>query len=321
MDIVPIVFAIDENVIIPCGVTITSLLLNAKPETHYDINILYSHSSLTDAGRHLITTCFESWPSCNVSFIDVGSMYESAALNSNGHITKATYYRLQIPDLFPQYDKVIYSDVDIVFQQDLSSMFYSAINGDELIAAVLDLSIDGKFYFNSSLPSSIGKSPRDYFNAGFLVLNTLQMRKEKIVQKFDDILASGSHAENDQDILNIACAGRTVLLPNKYNFQPNHFSNYMWGRDHPEIDFSELFKSATIHYTGAAKPWNSYECVSSDVWWSYYKKSPFYSDDFYFKQQQGLIITCRNEFHKVSSKRLIINLLSRIKASFLRKSS
>ncbi len=42
---VPIVFATDDNMVIPCGVTITSLLMNADKNTFYTIYILY------DAGR------------------------------------------------------------------------------------------------------------------------------------------------------------------------------------------------------------------------------------------------------------------------------
>ena len=40
MNIIPIIFAIDNNVVMQCGVTITSLLMNAKEETFYDIHLM-----------------------------------------------------------------------------------------------------------------------------------------------------------------------------------------------------------------------------------------------------------------------------------------
>jgi hypothetical protein len=35
-----------------------------------------------------------------------------------------------------------------------------------------------------------------------------------------------------------------------------------------------------VHYNGP-KPWKQY-CVNFDIWWEYYRKSPFYNEQFYF---------------------------------------
>lgn len=42
MKTIPIVFAFDNNLILPACVCISSLLMNAKEETFYDIFILHS---------------------------------------------------------------------------------------------------------------------------------------------------------------------------------------------------------------------------------------------------------------------------------------
>lgn len=42
MNIIPIAFAFDNNLIMPAAVAFTSLLKNAAPETFYDIYILHS---------------------------------------------------------------------------------------------------------------------------------------------------------------------------------------------------------------------------------------------------------------------------------------
>lgn len=42
MNTIPIVFAFDNNLILPACVCISSLLMNAKENTFYDIFILYS---------------------------------------------------------------------------------------------------------------------------------------------------------------------------------------------------------------------------------------------------------------------------------------
>ena len=315
---IPIVFAIDNNVVMPCSVTITSLLKNAKADTFYDIYILCNHSKLDVDGRKKLYDAFANSSQCRITFVDVslGEDFKETDWQATGHITKAAFYRLAIPLVFPQFEKVIYADVDMIFQQDLSELFVNSLQQQELIAAVLDLAIDDKYYFQSKLPSMIGKSVKDYFNSGFLVMNLKQMREENIVEEFNRH-AKIKYDQNDQDVLNVVCNGRVQILPSMYNFQLSHFGNYMWGRETTSIQFGELFKHATLHYTGRNKPWNSLECVAYDTWWHYYKMSPFYDDMVYFKRQYDQIEASRNDYHNKSAKRLIINLLGRIKKWFI----
>ena len=46
MNPIPIIFAIDKNVVMQCGVTITSLLKNADEGTRYDVRVLYNEAQL-----------------------------------------------------------------------------------------------------------------------------------------------------------------------------------------------------------------------------------------------------------------------------------
>lgn len=315
---VPVVFAIDKNVVIPCGVTITSLLMNAKEDTCYDVFILCDEIHLGALDRKVLTDAFKDEERGTITFVDVGDAFRETEGMTSGHITKATYYRLAIPTVFPQFDKVIYADIDMIFQQDLSELYESSLQNDELVAAVLDLAIDDKFHFRSNLPSRVGKSEKDYFNAGFLVMNLKLMREEGIVDAFHEH-AKIKYEQNDQDILNIVCNGRVQILPSLYNFQLNHFSNYMWGRKKVDISFKGLFQKATLHYTWKTKPWNSLECVSYDTWWHYYKMSPFYDDRFYFNRQREQIEACRNDYHNRTNKQLFLRILANIKRKLFKK--
>lgn len=312
---IPVIFAIDKNVVVPCAVTITSLLYNAARDTHYDIFILCEEGSLPPADRNLITEAFKDNPHAAIHFVDVGDAFSDVP--EMKRVTKATYYRLLIPDLFPQFDKVIYSDIDIIFQRDLSSTFETSFPHDELVAAVLDLAINREYFFPSNLPKSIGKSVEDYFNAGFLIMNLKQLRTENKVEEFRR-LSKIKHPQNDQDVLNIVCNGRVQWLDSSYNFQTNHYSNYMWGRKESEIDFSSLVKTATLHYTFRNKPWSTLECTLDDAWWHYYRMCPVFDNQFYFKRQYDQIEACRNDYHNKPARILIINLLGRVKKSVLK---
>ena len=58
---------------------------------------------------------------------------------------------------------------------------------------------------------------------------------------------------------------------------------------HPELlpksistqDCDYARKMGNIHYSGY-KPWQRYS-IGFDIWWEYYRKSPFYDEQFYFK--------------------------------------
>lgn len=312
MNRIPVIFAIDNNVVMQCGVTITSLLMNAKADTLYDIYILCNQSQLMDENKKVLQLAFAGEKGRKITFVDVGESFKESEGLAEGHITTATYFRLAIPALFPQFDKVIYADIDMIFQQDLSELYQSSLQNDELVAAVLDLAIDEKWCFKSKLPEKIGKSEKDYFNAGFLVMNLEQMRKADVQLELNRH-AKIKYDMNDQDVLNIVCNGKVQILPSVYNFQPGHFANCLWCREKSEINFEELFKSGTLHYTGVHKPWNSLECVASDTWWHYYKMSPFYDDMVYFRRQYDQIESYRNDFRSKTNCQLITRVMVNIK--------
>ena len=181
---IPVIFAIDNNVVMQCGVTITSLLLNAHEDTSYDFYVLYESQKLPEERRNLLKDAFADKANCKITFVEVKEDYSDVDI-TGVFITRATYYRLSIPTLFPQFDKVIYADIDMIFQQDLSELYQTALQHGELVAAAPDLAIDDKFFFKSPLPAKVGKSEKDYFNAGFLVMNLKQMREENIVEEFN----------------------------------------------------------------------------------------------------------------------------------------
>ena len=313
---VPIVFAIDRNVVVQCGVTITSLLMNALPETFYDFFILCEEERLPQAERDRLSKAFCEHPQCRIRFVECDADYSGIDINGT-FITHATYYRLSIPDLLPDEDKVIYADIDMIFQRDLSELYVDSLGNGEWIAAALDLAIDG-FRFKASFPEKIGKTVDDYFNAGFLVMNLNSMRENGVVGLFRSHLDK-KYDQNDQDILNIVCKGHTQILPTVCNFQMNHFSNYMWGRKKTDIGFDGLFKTATLHYTFKNKPWNSLDCVAYDTWWHYYKMSPFFDAKVYFYRQRAQIEAYRNDYHNRTNKQLFLRILANVKRKLFKK--
>ena len=277
--VVPIAFAFDENLILPAEVAICSLLQNALPTTFYDIYILYGNNvDLSGFGTQRIT---EQYSNCNITLRNVGDSF-AGAYEIRG-ITNVTYYRLLIPTLIPEYDKIIYSDVDVIFRKDLSELYQMEL-ADNYLAAAYDwgmmIDVAGRKY----AASVEGLSPDSYLQAGFLLMNSKKLREDNMVSRFKE-LAQRNYKYQDQDILNISCGQRKVRLPIYYNMTDYAFR---FLNQQPEslrkwCSEEELQKAADpvmIHYNGH-KPWKKYS-VNFDIWWEYYRKSPFFDAKFYF---------------------------------------
>ena len=269
---VPIVFAFDNNLLLPAGVCIYSLLANARPETFYDIYILYPENDMFDSKYFdNLSPVFSNY---TLSFIPVSEVRG---------VTKPTYYRLLIPEIFPQYDKVIYADVDIIFRQDLSSIYNADCSG-YYIAATYDLCMNLDEGWRKYVDGNRELRGGEYIQAGFLIVNCEELRRDGMVDIFKE-KARSKYKFQDQDILNICCSGRVKILPWHYNMTDYAF---YYLNVKPELltdkyansDIELAKKVGNLHFNGH-KPWQKYS-VNFDIWWEYYRKSPFYNEKFYF---------------------------------------
>ena len=136
MNTVPIVFAFDNNLVFPACVCLSSLMMSAKETTFYDIFILYPSSD--EFERKDIDKVQEFYPNCRIQYIAVDDTF-AEAFEIRG-ITTPAYYRLLIPELIPQYDKILYSDVDVIFRSDLYDIYSSTDMQGCLLAGVNSLS-------------------------------------------------------------------------------------------------------------------------------------------------------------------------------------
>lgn len=280
MNVIPIVFAFDNNLILPACVCISSLMINAKEDTFYDIFILHSVREKLD--KSMLDTLPQHYSNCKIQYRCVDGAFENA-FEIRG-ITTPAYYRLLIPDLIPEYDKIIYSDVDVIFRMDLSELYQIDLK-DYLLAATKDVGInlskDGKKY----ITSVSGLVQGDYLQSGFIVMNTKKMRTENVVSQFR-ILSQQKYRFQDQDILNLVCKGRVLYVEPYYNMTDYSFDYFV---RKPELlkyiysvcDIEYGLQYGNIHYNGH-KPWKEYS-VNFDIWWEYYRNSPVFDHEFYFR--------------------------------------
>ncbi|CDC64094.1 stress protein [Bacteroides sp. CAG:770] len=277
---IPVVFAFDKNLVMPACVCISSLLMNAKKDTSYDIFILHpANQSMTQTD---LVKLSEYYDNCKLTFRPVGNEFDNA-FEIRG-ITTPAYYRLLIPEIIPEYDKIIYSDVDVIFRRDLSDLYSIDLAGVYMAATYdvgMNLGKDGVAHISATKGLVLGK----YIQSGFIMLNSSKLKNDGLVIRFKEE-AKKQYKFQDQDILNVVCGKNLKVLPAEYNMTDYTFY-YLNSGDEliksgyvKEEEISEAKQYGTLHFNGH-KPWESYS-INFDIWWEYYRKSPFFDEKFYF---------------------------------------
>lgn len=277
MNIIPIVFCFDDNWILPAGVCLTSLLENAEKDTFYDIFILHDNKALFPYSEYL-EQLHGKYDNFKISYRNVGDSFEDA-FEIRG-ITVAAYYRLLIPDLIPEYKKIMYHDVDVVFRKDLASCFNKVDLGSNYIAGVVSPGFLKKKVSEERI--KMGLVPEEYILSGNLIFNSELLRKDKVVDLFKK-QAKKDYTYQDMDVLNLVCKERISYLPPSFCGTIELFrivANPQEQTVYLLSDLEEMQSNGIIHYNGP-KPWNGW-CPNFDIWWEYYRRSVFYDPKYYF---------------------------------------
>ncbi len=166
--VVPVFFACDDNFVKFTIVAITSLKANADRNHHYDIHILYTKMS-KDMKEKTYALADEDF---TITFDDVTHFLKAVnyRLHVRDYYSKTTYYRLFIPDLYPEYDKAIYIDSDTIILGNIAEM-YAYDLGDNYVGACKEQAMIQEDVFGTYVEKCLGCDRNNYFNAGVLLIN------------------------------------------------------------------------------------------------------------------------------------------------------
>ena len=277
MNKIPILFTFDQSLEMPAGVCITSLLENAAPETFYDIFIL--HGPQCDFSGGPLNELPRKYGNCKLTFRTVEGEFVGG-YEIRG-IPETAYYRLISPELIPEYDKYLYSDVDVIFREDLGK-YYDIDLGDNYFGGVEACSALRPGY-QEYLAREYGYDYRDgYYYSGNLVINARQLLKDGKLQEFRELGKKNWH-QQDMTIINLSCKGRILPMTPAYCLSTPLYSLMTERREEMEAlygkeEIDHALATGIVHYNGA-KPWKE-DCPNADIWWSYYRKSIFFDEKF-----------------------------------------
>ena len=262
LEVIPIFFAVDDGYAPFLAVALQSLIENSSKNYYYSIKILYTN--INEQNKKKINKY--KTDNVNIEFVDLNYYIEEVKdkLYTRDYYTKTTYFRLFIPDLYPQYDKALYLDSDIVVLGDIAELYNTNIKGN-LVAAVPDDVIQTIPIFSEYAEKVVGVANyKNYFNAGILLMNLDEFRRMKFQDKFLYLLETVKFTvAQDQDYLNRLCKGRVTLVDKTWNRMPIN----MEGINEKDIKI--------IHYNLSYKPWHFDNILYQEYFWKYAEKTEF----------------------------------------------
>lgn len=182
-----------------------------------------------------------------------------------GDPKRATFGRIYLIDYLPP-QRTIYMDGDILATRDFSELFTLDLEGACLAGVSDSAALRALHDPNNVPPEQLTRLQgithgsgglEQYINGGVLIMDLDNPDYHRLALEARNLVMNYASAlkQRDQDAMNIAFAGRKMLLPARYNYMTQYYlSNWcvadpLRARKYAEIDAS------LIHYSGKRKPW------------------------------------------------------------------
>lgn len=269
---IPIFFTIDNSYAPYISVAIKSIIANSSKDYNYKFIVL--HQELNKDNMEKISSL--SKEGFEIKFVYMKDGLETITDRVENRLrcdyfTLTIYFRLFIPDMFPEYDKGIYIDSDVVVPGDISKL-YNIELGNNLIGACSDKSVVEVPELAKYMEEAVGVSKYEYVNSGVLLMNLKEMREKQFTNKFLTLL-NKYHFDciaPDQDYLNAMCNGKIFYLDESWDAMPTE------GKE-------PLKNPNLIHYNLFQKPWCYDNIQYEEYFWEYAKQTKYYEQIVEFK--------------------------------------
>ena len=283
---VPIILASSEYFSVYAASTIYSAIKNSSKNYNYDVILLSSEISKSSINR--IENILKGFSNVSFRTLDVTPYIEDKEFDlGNLHMTKETFYRLLVPEILSNYDKIVYLDSDLLVCDDISKL-YNIPLGDNYLAATHDPDFLGEY--NGALPDVKKyvdnelklEDPYHYFQAGVLVFNVTALKNKFKPGELIEYAQKKRFLYADQDVLNKVCENHVFYLDQKWNVMcdcagvrikqfisrapKEYYDKYMEARKQPSI----------IHYAGFEKPWNNPFADYAEAYWEAIRGTALY---------------------------------------------
>ena len=141
-----------------------------------------------------------------------------------------------------------------------------------------------KLPYNIKYYDKLGINANSIIYSGNLIFNSKKLREDGVVEVFR-AMSKKRYKYQDMDIINIVCKDKIKYLSpvfclTTYISEWNAYNKEILYKFWDESCINKALNEGIVHYNGQ-KPWKGL-CVNFDIWWEYYRKSPFFNEKFYF---------------------------------------
>lgn len=264
---IPIFFSTDDVYAPYLAVALNSLIQNAAPEQEYRIVILYQN--LSRRNREKLNRLQK--PGFRIEYADMEQKLKGVTDKLSNklrcdYFTMTIYFRLFIPAMFPEFDKGIYLDSDVVVPGDISQLYDVDLQSN-LIGACIDHSIQDVAPLTRYVDEAVGVDHTRYINSGVLLMDMEALRRVRFEERFLELMNTW-HFDSiapDQDYINAMCFGKIYFLDPVWDTMPDE--------NHADQGAPNL-----IHYNLFSKPWCYDNIQYGEEFWHYAKNSGYYDE-------------------------------------------
>lgn len=328
-----IVLAADNNYAPYLGVCLESIIENSKPQYNYDIVVL--ENNITTLNKQKIYKLFKNRHNMSLRFynLDINEKQLQISLNKvHEHFSVATYFRIFAPQIFLNYNRMLYVDCDLIFIDDFTELLIATFD-KKAIMAVQDFGVYGISYQKKSVFSYLTETLKiydvsKYFQAGVMIWNLDQLRHFNFTEKCIKKLSTFSVPPRwvDQDIINSVMYGQIKYLDLKYNytwhvqFDENKFQLQQIQQHTPslykQIKLLDQSSPIVVHFTSNKKPWKCIDEKYADRWWQYARQTPFYEEILYKNLRTNLVQNITQQITKVTDMSIVKDIANYSKNRF-----
>ena len=291
---VAILFAVNNEYAPYLGVTLASLVEHAGVR-EYELIVLYR--DLNERNRELLGHIVDRFGRESAGRFRLRFMEMPIKLTDYNFapgyksLSDECWYRLFSPELFPEYDKILWLDGDTLIRTDVADLYATDMGDDWIAACRWDYGIIGLLererrqkqpklgpYFTKVL--GIKRPKEDYVNSGVMLLNLRAMREHGVQEMLLEAAQNPDMYFHDQCAINMVCQGHIHYVDSRWN-------GLIWFRpDNLPIKYrkkalSDKKNRNLIHWAGGPKPWELPQCEAAFEWWNVARRTPYYEQILY----------------------------------------